>query len=195
MPKRPLALAIGRVHEPHRRRSGIGPRPIVANVDPQPARLGLAVPRREHRDRNVVGVDLEGGLDVLADRISLAVRMCARSPAPAMLRSIGRLGAGACRICEQPEQENFGRTYRMTLNCSGTRSRISLTSSPRYRSLPPQLGQGLSAGTWGCDTVSRGRLLGKGLRTGLPFTGYGGPASPSRYSFGWRCPLRFYGDT
>src|SRR5439155_1170451 len=84
--------------------------------------------------------------------------MCARSPAPAMLRSIGRLGAGACRICEHPEQENFGRTYRMTLNCSGTRSRISLTSSPRYRSLPPQLGQGLSAGTGGCGTVSRGRL-------------------------------------
>ena len=90
-----------------------------------------------------------------------------------MLRSIGRLGAGACKICEQPEQENFGRTYRMTLNCSGTRSRISLTSSPRYRSLPPQLGQGLSAGTGGCDTVSRGRLLGKGLRTGLPLTGWG----------------------
>jgi len=81
-----------------------------------------------------------------------------------MLRSIGRLAAGACTICEQHEQENFGRTYRMTLNCSGTRSRTSLTSSPRYRSLPPQLGQGLSAGTGGCDTVSRGRLAGKGLR-------------------------------
>src|SRR6266446_530136 len=63
--------------------------------------------------------------------------MCASSPAPAMPRSIGRLAAGACTIREQPEQENFGRTYRMTLNCSGTRSRISLTSSPRYRSLPP----------------------------------------------------------
>src|SRR5207253_9731467 len=66
-----------------------------------------------------------------------------------------------------------GRTYQLTLNGARTRSRISLTPSPRYRSLPPHLGQGLSAGTVGCDPVSCGRLLGKGLRTGLPFIGWG----------------------
>jgi hypothetical protein len=30
-------------------------------------------------------------------------------------RSIGRLGAGACTICEHPAQLSFGRTVRITL--------------------------------------------------------------------------------
>ena len=43
-------------------------RPIVAHIDPQPTGLGPAQPRRQHRDRRVVAVDLLGGKDVTPDR-------------------------------------------------------------------------------------------------------------------------------
>jgi len=50
-----------------------------------------------------------------------------------MLRSIGRLGAAACTICEQQAHENFGRTWRMTLNCSGRESVAAWISCARRR--------------------------------------------------------------
>ena len=53
---RMLALAVRTVAVEHRRRRRSGARPVVAQVDPQPAGLGAAATRVEHRDRRVVGV-------------------------------------------------------------------------------------------------------------------------------------------
>ena len=59
---------------------------------------------------------------------------------------MGRFGASACTIREQPAQLSFGRTVRITLNRAGTYSRVSDTSSPSRRKVPPQSGQASSAG-------------------------------------------------
>ena len=55
-----LALAIGRIAIKHGRRRGAPVRALVAQVDPQPARLRLAVARRQHVDRRIVCVDDPG---------------------------------------------------------------------------------------------------------------------------------------
>ena len=44
---------------------------------------------------------------------------------PVVETEIGRLGAAVCTICAQLTHASFGRTIRLTLNCSGMRSRIS----------------------------------------------------------------------
>ena len=53
-----FALAIGRVGKPHRRCRPLARRPIIANIGPQPSGLRLAVARRQHRYRGVIGVQL-----------------------------------------------------------------------------------------------------------------------------------------
>ncbi len=60
MRSRPLALAIGRVAEQHHRRRTVAGRAVVAHVHPQPAGPGLAMARRQHRHRRVVGMQLAG---------------------------------------------------------------------------------------------------------------------------------------
>ena len=52
-----------------RRRIGAGGRTIIPHVHPQPAGLGLAPPRIEHRHRRVVGVDLRRRDHVAADQL------------------------------------------------------------------------------------------------------------------------------
>ena len=75
-----------------------------------------------------------------------------------MPRSMGRAGAGACRIFSHFAQLIFGRTCRTTLKRAGMRSKISVTSSPMIRSAPPQSGQ-VQSGLTGasCTIDSRGR--------------------------------------
>jgi hypothetical protein len=85
-------------------------------------------------------------------------------PGPAMPPAMGRLGASACTILSQPMQASLGRTCRITLKCSGTRSRISETSSPRSFSLPPQSGQASCLGK--IFRSSRSRCVGSDRRIG-----------------------------
>jgi hypothetical protein len=58
-------------------------------------------------------------------------------------------------------QENFSRTCWITFHCDGTNSSVSVTSSPSFRSAPPQQGQIDGAE---CTTRSRGRCSGSGRR-------------------------------
>jgi len=94
--------------------------------------------------------------------------MCAKSPGPTMPRSIGRVGAGACTIVSQLAQASLGRTWRIILKLTDSSSSMSLESSPRCLSLPPQSGQLDSRGIIVC--VSRGRCSGNSRR------GFGAPA-------------------
>lgn len=66
----------------------------------------------------------------------------------------------------------------MTLNRDGTYSRISATSSPKARSVPPQAGQLQGAS---CTTVSRGRLSGSARRAGLSLAVVGAARHGDRY--------------
>src|SRR5512147_2050244 len=61
---RSFAPAVGRVEEHRRRRARIAARPVVADVDPQPAGLGTAAAGIEHRHRGVVSVHLRAFEDV-----------------------------------------------------------------------------------------------------------------------------------
>lgn len=67
MRARMLALAVGRVAIPHRRRRAAAGRAVIAHVGPQAARLGAAAPRIEHRHRGVVGVNLVAANHVAAN--------------------------------------------------------------------------------------------------------------------------------
>src|SRR5208283_2840209 len=49
-----LATAIRRVGEPYGGGSAIARGAIIPDIGPQPSRLGLAVTRRQHRDRRVI---------------------------------------------------------------------------------------------------------------------------------------------
>src|ERR1019366_6494878 len=62
-----LALTIRRVGEPYGGGGRIARWPVVADIGPEPSGLGPAVARREHRDRRVVGVQLAGGHDMIAN--------------------------------------------------------------------------------------------------------------------------------
>src|SRR5512133_4303432 len=55
-----FSLPVRRVGEPDRRSCVVARRPIVAHVCPQPAGLGPAVTRSQHRDGRVVAVQLAG---------------------------------------------------------------------------------------------------------------------------------------
>jgi|UPI000484B179 hypothetical protein len=67
--------------------------------------------------------------------------MCASRPGPAMLRGIGREGAGVWVIFSHRRQDFFGRAVSITFSRALISSRISLMSSPTSRSSPPQSGQ------------------------------------------------------
>ena len=56
-----LALPVRRVAKEHGRRSGAGVRALIAQIDPEPARLRLARARRQHIDRRVVGMHNTAG--------------------------------------------------------------------------------------------------------------------------------------
>ena len=58
MRRRSLALAILGIDIGHRRRCGPLPGSVIDRIGPQPAGLGPAAPRIEHRQRRVVGEDL-----------------------------------------------------------------------------------------------------------------------------------------
>ena len=66
------ALAVGRVGKPHGRRRRCRRWPVVAHIGPQARRSGLAIARRQHRDRRIVGVQLCAGQDVAPNRIDQA---------------------------------------------------------------------------------------------------------------------------
>src|SRR6266702_3166727 len=55
---RMLALAVGRICKPHSTRSLVASRTVIADIGPEPARLGLACSRREGRQRSIVAVQL-----------------------------------------------------------------------------------------------------------------------------------------
>src|ERR1700738_614668 len=58
MPLRMFSLAIWRIGEPHGRRGLISRRPVVANIRPEAAGLGLTSSWRKHRHRRIVPVQL-----------------------------------------------------------------------------------------------------------------------------------------
>jgi hypothetical protein len=91
-------------------------------------------------------------------------------------RRIGSAGAGAWVIASQWRQEHLGLTWRTTRNRPGTQSKISVTSSPSGRKLPPQAGQ---ASGMECCTILRGRCSGSGRRAGLRLPGAARSASAS----------------
>src|SRR5436305_11261393 len=61
---RMLAFTVGRVEEQSRRWPRAGEWPLIANVGPQPAGLGLAGARRQNRHRGVVDMQSVAGQDV-----------------------------------------------------------------------------------------------------------------------------------
>jgi hypothetical protein len=67
-------------------------------------------------------------------------------------------------------QLNLGRTWRITLNRDGTYSRVSVTSLPKVRKVPPQAGQLKGAS---CLTVSRGSFCDSARRAGSIFSAGG----------------------
>ena len=66
---RMLAPAVFRVGEPDRGGCGLSSRPIIEDIGPEAASLRLAVARRKHRNRCVVGMDLRCAQHMLADLI------------------------------------------------------------------------------------------------------------------------------
>src|SRR5665213_2997502 len=64
---RMFSLAVWREGEPHGGCSCIARWPVIADISPEPSGLRLAVARREHRDRRVVGVQLAGGHNMIAN--------------------------------------------------------------------------------------------------------------------------------
>ena len=65
---------------------------------------------------------------------------------PARPRAIGWNGAGASLIASQRRQETFSRTWLTTSQRAGSRSSVSVISSPSLRPAPPQQGQAAGAG-------------------------------------------------
>jgi hypothetical protein len=63
------ALAIGRVEEQRGGGPRTGKRPLIADVSPQSAGLGLAGARRQDRNRGVVDVQIVAGQDVGSEGI------------------------------------------------------------------------------------------------------------------------------
>src|SRR5215467_2640130 len=61
---RVLAFAVGRVEEQGRRLPPTSERPLIADIGPQPAGLGLAGARRQYRHRGVVDMQRAASEDV-----------------------------------------------------------------------------------------------------------------------------------
>ena len=77
---RMLAFAVGRVEEQSRRRPRAGERPLVADIGPQPAGLGLAGARRQDRHRCVVDVQGVAGEDVGGEGVDQRLQRRRRAP-------------------------------------------------------------------------------------------------------------------
>jgi hypothetical protein len=56
----------------------------------------------------------------------------ASSCGPARPRAIGCDGAGGCVIDSQVRHVHFSRTVSITFHCAGTRSSVSVMSSPSF---------------------------------------------------------------
>ena len=67
---RMFSLAVWREAEPHGGCSCIAGWPVIADISPEPPGLGLAVARRKHWHRRIVGVQLAGGHDMVANRFN-----------------------------------------------------------------------------------------------------------------------------
>src|SRR5438105_15861277 len=67
---RMLAFAIGRVEEQRRRQARTGKWPLIADIGPQPAGLGLAGTWRQNRHRRVIDMQSVAGQDVSTARAS-----------------------------------------------------------------------------------------------------------------------------
>src|SRR3954471_21805246 len=76
----------------------------------------------------------------------LAKTTSAKRFGPARPRAIGWNGAGASVIASHARQDTFSRTCWTTNQLAGTRSRLSVTTSPSLRTRPPQHGQAAGAG-------------------------------------------------
>jgi hypothetical protein len=78
-------------------------------------------------------------------------------------RAIGCDGAGGCVIVSHCRHVHFSRTVWTTFHCAGTRSSVSVMSSPSFLSRPPQRGHAAGAGS---TRRSRGRSAESGRRAG-----------------------------
>src|ERR1051326_4957016 len=65
---RMFRFAIRRIGEPNRPSVGASGCPVVANVGSLPTRFGFAVTRREHRNGNVIAVQLSGMQHMLSQK-------------------------------------------------------------------------------------------------------------------------------
>jgi hypothetical protein len=83
MNARVLTLAVRRVEEQCRRWTGTGEGPLIANVSPQPASLGLAGARRQYRHRRVVDMQGIGGHHLVGERVDQRLESRRRCPDPA----------------------------------------------------------------------------------------------------------------
>ena len=96
---------------------------------------------------------------------NLPNRMSASKFGPARPRAIGCVGAGGCTMVSQVRQASRSRTCTTTFHRAGTRSSVSVASSPSLRNfVPEQHGQTVGAG---CTRRWRGRCSGKGRRAGF----------------------------
>jgi hypothetical protein len=80
---RMLTFTVGRVKEQSRRRPRASEWPLIADVGPQPARLGLAGARGQDRHRRVVDVQSVAGEDVSGERVDQRLQRRRRRPDPA----------------------------------------------------------------------------------------------------------------
>jgi len=80
---RMFTLAIGRVCEPHRRRSVVAGRPAVADVGPEAAGFRLAGSWRKHRQRRIVPVQLLCIQHVAAQNLGHRFKQCCSFAHPA----------------------------------------------------------------------------------------------------------------
>jgi hypothetical protein len=68
MHRRVLGTAVGAVEVGVSWRGSSAKRPIIADINPEPTGLGSAEPRRQHRDRGVVTMNLVRQKYMGADR-------------------------------------------------------------------------------------------------------------------------------
>src|SRR5262245_64397995 len=83
MPLRMFALAVGRIKEQSRRWPRTGAWPLIANIGPQPAGLGLAGAGREHRYWRVVDMQSIAVQDVGGEGVEPRLEGRWRRPVPA----------------------------------------------------------------------------------------------------------------
>ena len=142
-------LAASRIEHRHRRVVGVqllGRHHVAAErVDQRCRATGCnhrpSRPASSDRDRSPGARRSAPAGTAAGDRHTSPPARARAAPArPVRARSAATAHSPA-RCARQFAQLSFGRTWRMTLKCSGTYSSTSLTSSPIRRSAPPQSGQ------------------------------------------------------